>query len=543
MTFSFRTGLWIAALTAATLSSVSAEVRFPDRAIQPASGQKLQREGQTWHPIQVDSAALRIPPKSGFVVLPSTDGNTLPVRFHRLEQRGDGLVTWIGKVQTLAGEQSVVLTLGDDLVFGLIPQHDGPPLRIETRRGQTWLIEGEPAFEATGADDFSLPPPPTAADLEKRKGQDAMKAVGDPQVDVLVLYTPGLVNIWGSKDAVHARIAQLEAITRQSYVDSGAAIDIRVVGRHLVDYNTKNTNGDALAEMRGTAGSPLYQEAARMRSHYGADLVLLLRPFERGVSESCGNGYILGYHGGSFPVGYGFSVVSDYGYGDDNCGDWTFAHELGHNMGAHHDTETTEGDYGAYPYSRGHRQTLAPNRGFATIMAYDTADQWRLGVFSNPNLGQCLGQPCGIADSADNTRGLSNAAPALASLVPSVPVSTQPAISISDVAVTEGQAGSSVARFTISLSMPAAAPVQLTLGTTNGSATGGSDFVAVTSVSRTLTPGQTSLDFDVAVNGDTVVEADEVFGLSLQSVTGAVVADGQGIATIVNATPVPCWCR
>lgn len=539
MPLRIRSCLWIAALSAASLSPVSADVHFPSQAVRPESGRKLQREGQTWHPVQVDNAALRSVPKSGVVQLPSTRDRPLAVRFQKLEQRGDGLAIWTGKVATDAGEQSVVLTLGNGLTFGLIPQVDGPPLRIETRHGKTWLIEGEPPVLATSEDDFTLPPLPTSADLAQRRRQDAMKAVGDPQVDVLVLYTPGLVNVWGSMETLHARIAQLEAITRQSYVDSGAAIDIRVVGRHLVDYTTKNTNADALTEMRGTVSSPLYQEAARMRSLYGADLVVLMRHFERGINSTCGNGYILGYHGGAFSASNGFSVVADHGYGNDNCGDWTFAHELGHNMGAHHDTETAEGDYGAYVHSRGHRQTLAQYRGFATIMAYDTADQWRLGIFSTPLLNQCLGQSCGIADSADNARGFTSAAPALANLVPAVPLNTQPAISISDVAVTEGHAGSSVARFTISLSAPAAGPVELTLGTTNGSAIAGTDFDGVPAASRTLSAGQTSLDFDVTIHGDTEVEADEVFGLSVQSVSGAVVADGQGIATIVNDEAIP----
>lgn len=520
-------------------STSLADVRFPERSVRPTSAEKLQREGETWHPIQVDAASLKASPKSGVVMLPSTGGKPLPVRFQKLEQRDDGLAIWTGRVKTTTGEQSVVLTLGDGLTFGLIPQVDGPPLRIETRHGKTWLIEGKAPFAPVEGDDFTLPPPPTLADLEELRNRKPEKAAGDPRVDVLVLYTQGLVNVWGSTQAVHARIAQLEAITRQAYVDSGAAIDIRVVGRHMVDYTTKNSNADALAEMRSTTTSTLHQEAARMRSLYGADLVLLLRNFERGVSMTCGNGYLLGYHGGQTYASNGFSLVSDHGYGNDNCGDWTFAHELGHNMGSHHDTETAEGDYGAFTYSRGYRQTLGTYRGFATIMAYETADQWTLGIFSNPRLNQCLGQPCGLADTADNARSLSERASAMADLVPSIPAGSLPEVSISDVAVTEGNTGSRTARFTVSLSRAASAPVQVTLATTNGSAVSGSDFTALAPTQRTFAVGQTTLDVDIAVHGDTVVEANEAFGLSLQAISGAVVRDGQGIATIVNDEAIP----
>lgn len=528
-----------ALLAAAIVPAAHAQVSFPDRGIVAGAGTSKESEGQTWRPVVVDPRLLRTAPKSGLVWFPSTGRKPIPVRFLGMVDRGDGFATWTGKVRTTSGEQSVVLTLGKGQVFGIIPQADGPPLRLETRQGKTWLVEGESRFRAPAGDDFTLPPPSTAAEREQRAVQDTLKAQGDPRVDVLVLYAPGLVNVWGSIDAVHARIAQLEAITRQSYVDSGAAIDIRVVGRHLVDYTTKNTNGEALAEMQGDPTSPLHLEAARLRGQYGADLVVFMRDFERGLHDSCGNGYILGYHGGAFAAERGFSVVADHGYGGDNCSDWTFAHELGHNMGAHHDTETTEGDYGAYPYSRGHRATTGSNRGFATIMAYTTLDQWRLGLFSAPLLNQCLGQACGIAGSADNARGLSNAAAALSSLVFATSPGASPTVSISDVQVTEGATGTTIARFGISLSAVASGPVQLSVSTGNGSAVAGSDYVAVASAPVTIPAGQTRVEFDVTVNGDTVVEADEVFSLTLQSVSGAAIADGQGIATIVNDEAIP----
>lgn len=529
----------IAFLLGAMLAPADAAVSYPERGILPGGGKRTQADGQTWHPVRIDPQALRAAPKAGVIPLPSTGSAPIPVRFLGLSERGDGFATWTGRVQTTSGEQSVVLTLGKGMAFGLIPQIDGPPLRLETRRGQAWLVEGESRFRAPAGDDFTLPPPPTAEGRALRARQDAMKAQGDPRVDVLVLYASPLVDIWGSADAVHARIAQLEAITRQSYVDSGARIDIRVVARHLVDYTAKNSNAEALAEMQGNPASPLYQEAARLRSLYGADLVVLMRDFERGLHDTCGNGYILGYHGGPFQAERGFSVVGDHGYGNDNCSDWTFAHELGHNMGAHHDTETTEGDYGAYPFSRGHRATTGSNRGFATIMAYNTLDQWRLGLFSTPLLNQCLGQACGVADSADNARGLTNAASAMSSLVFANSPGTSPTVSISNVQVTEGATGTTIARFGISLSAAASAPVQLTVSTGNGSATAGSDYVAVASAPVTIPAGQTRVEFDVVVNGDTVVEADEVFALTLQSISGAAVADGQGIATIVNDEAIP----
>src|SRR5690606_34035806 len=100
------------------------------------------------------------------------------------------------------------------------------------------------------------------------------------------------------------------------------------------------------------------------------------------------------------------------------CSEWTFTHELGHNMGAHHDTDTTDGDYGAYSYSRGYRRTLETEKGFGTIMAYVDGPQARLGYLSNPRTSPCMGVPCGVENQADNARGLSQSAPIIAGFYP-----------------------------------------------------------------------------------------------------------------------------
>jgi uncharacterized protein len=109
-------------------------------------------------------------------------------------------------------------------------------------------------------------------------------------------------------------------------------------------------------------------------------------------------------------------------------------------------------------------------------------------------------------------------------------------LSVSDVALDEGQGGPTTATFTVSLSSPAP-PGGMTfdVATQDGSATlADNDYVALSLASQTIAAGGTTATFGVTVNGDTTDEPDEEFFLNVTNVTGALVGDGQGRGTIQN---------
>jgi hypothetical protein len=108
-----------------------------------------------------------------------------------------------------------------------------------------------------------------------------------------------------------------------------------------------------------------------------------------------------------------------------------------------------------------------------------------------------------------------------------------PALTVGDASVVEGNSGTSVLHFPVSLSRAAGSPVCFLLQLTAGSATAGSDYVD-SSADLCIRAGQSSLAFDVTVNGDTLVEPNESLVLTASSVTGATVADGTGTGTIAN---------
>jgi chitinase len=108
-----------------------------------------------------------------------------------------------------------------------------------------------------------------------------------------------------------------------------------------------------------------------------------------------------------------------------------------------------------------------------------------------------------------------------------------PQFSINDVSVTEGNAGTKTAIFTVTLAPASASTVTVGYATANGTATAGSDYVTA-SGTVTFPAGSTSQTVSVTLNGDTTVEGDETFLVNLSSPSGATILDGQGVGTILN---------
>lgn len=111
-----------------------------------------------------------------------------------------------------------------------------------------------------------------------------------------------------------------------------------------------------------------------------------------------------------------------------------------------------------------------------------------------------------------------------------------PTVSIGDVTVTEGNAGTTEAVFTVTLSEPASDEVTVNFATVDGTATAGADYTAQ-SGTLTFAPGETTATVTVAVVGDAIAEPDETFQVTLSQPSGAVIGDGQGLGTILDDEP------
>ncbi len=109
-----------------------------------------------------------------------------------------------------------------------------------------------------------------------------------------------------------------------------------------------------------------------------------------------------------------------------------------------------------------------------------------------------------------------------------------PTLTVADVTVDEA---AGTATFTVTLSAPSGQPVSVSYASSNGSATAGDDYGAV-SGALSFAPGVTSRTITVPIADDALYEGTENFVVTLSAPVNATIADGGATATITdNDTP------
>ena len=113
----------------------------------------------------------------------------------------------------------------------------------------------------------------------------------------------------------------------------------------------------------------------------------------------------------------------------------------------------------------------------------------------------------------------------------------QPTISLNDRQLIEGNAGSAPMVFTVSLANPSSEPVTVEFASSDGSASALDDYQP-SGGTLTFAPLQTTRTLTVTINGDTFIEPDETFTITLSLPTNATIGDGTGVGTILNDEPL-----
>ncbi len=108
-----------------------------------------------------------------------------------------------------------------------------------------------------------------------------------------------------------------------------------------------------------------------------------------------------------------------------------------------------------------------------------------------------------------------------------------PGLSVGDVSVAEGNAGTANATFTVTLSRASSQTVTVAYATANATATAGSDYTAA-SGTLTFAPGTVTQTIVVPVIGDVVHESSETFTVTLSGPAGATIAQGTATGTIFD---------
>lgn len=110
----------------------------------------------------------------------------------------------------------------------------------------------------------------------------------------------------------------------------------------------------------------------------------------------------------------------------------------------------------------------------------------------------------------------------------------EPTLSINDVSIGEGNAGTKDMTFTVTLSGPSSQSISIDYATANDTATAGSDY-STAAGTLTFAPGTAlTRTITVVVSGDTAIEPNETFFLNLANPINVLLAKAQGIGTITN---------
>jgi hypothetical protein len=463
-------------------------------------------------PAAIDLGALAAMRPGENTVMQLTGMGAVRVRLDAV-QAGSGSSTWVGHLKDYGESYSVVLTYSPVATEGYIVTPNGSINLVSNAAGDLYqfnpmaagyrngLAEGEACAKMPGAQPMaeaahahsgtaSATATTTSAGVSSATPPVAKAtAATGATVDVLVLYTQGMVDAYGSVGKVATRIDQLVALSNQAYANGGLTHRMRLVGLEKVAVSDTTDNGAVLDQLQ--AGSGPFSGVGVRRTAVGADLVALVRPYYT-AHGSCGNGYVLGWGGGSIgsgSAGWAISVVSD---GSDHngsgwyCDQTTFTHELGHNMGLMHDRATVAdqgGGTGAKPYAFGY---VVANR-WGTIMGYTSPVQLR---FSNPNDYNCgSSERCGLPEtdvaSSDNVKALSLTMPQIAALQATVAPTTY---SVSGVVSINGTATSGITLSVSGVSSSSGTAVASSVACQASGSTGVYSCSAPAGYTFTLTP-------------------------------------------------------
>lgn len=207
-------------------------------------------------------------------------------------------------------------------------------------------------------------------------------------IDVMALYSPAVTSNYGSQANAKTTIEHMINVANGVYNDSPPSdVELRLV--HIQESALLDDNATTFSTLESSMRNPTFQA---LRDQYGADIVVIYRPYREEERGICGLSYLVGLPTASFAAA-AYAHVSLGGI----CPTSVSVHEMGHTQGlSHSHLQDDRGDGSTashLPYSLGH----GINGRFATIMAYDLTFNTSNTIYkhSSPNL-DCNGLPCGI---------------------------------------------------------------------------------------------------------------------------------------------------
>ena len=223
-----------------------------------------------------------------------------------------------------------------------------------------------------------------------------------PVIDVMVAYTPAAA---ASSGNISSLVEACIQSTNDVHINSDANVRVTRIHAVQVSYVESGSLQTDVNRLRGTNDGYM-DNIHSLRNQYGADIVVLLVDY----GDYAGIAYWI-----EVGASDAFAVVVD----NYAVGNYTFAHEIGHLVGARHDN-----DPNALPRRYAHGYRYAPGY-WRTVMAVSDPNVFRINYWSNPRKTYG-GVAMGTVDWNDNTRVWNERASTVAEFRSSTPPSPLP---------------------------------------------------------------------------------------------------------------------
>ena len=350
-----------------------------------------------------------LPPPSNRIVISLPDGRDIAAVASDYEEIGKGQFIWRGEIEGEA-DGLVTLSVVNGKLVGDIITENGSMFSIRSVRqgvalveeldptqfpeeAEPSLIEKPPTPERPsdvgidGETPTAPPEEPVIIGLMQRivlvQRAEAQPVPDETSIDVMVLYTGGVLEYAGGDDeAVLGKITQAVSDTNRSYKKSNVAQRLRLAHFDRTTYEETDDLHTALSAF------PTLSGMIETRSTYDADIVVMLtKPVPR--KGICGIARQMTKPPSSSFCTEAFAVVPV------NCATskHSFAHELGHVMGANHNIMfNADGTpikvANTFEHSHGF---VSPTNRWRTIMSYPTTSCVlpsckRIPYWSNPSV-------------------------------------------------------------------------------------------------------------------------------------------------------------
>jgi hypothetical protein len=328
--------------------------------------------------VRIDTATLQ--DNSARLTMP--DQKALVFSKQSVDAQGAANFIWHGTLSNVPGSATLVV-------------HDGKITGTVRNGLDLYRIEpvGDGVHAVIAVDQSRFPPEdPTSFENIERQNQGNLRLLGPAaenpvDIDVAVGYTPSAADLVGDiVGMIHLAVAE----ANESYANSKINIKLSLVDSFLFSYTeTDKDLRTILDNFAADAGVNQRRDAT------GADLSVLI------INQSvfCGMAdAIMAKPATAFAVVHYACATGNY----------SFAHELGHLMGARHDEEH---DPNNSPFPYGHGLQYPP--AWRTIMAFPCklpdACNTRILYWSNPSV-RYDGVPTGTVATNDNARVLNETA-------------------------------------------------------------------------------------------------------------------------------------